>query len=100
MTNPTEPEPGELRDPDLAAAAGDVDRKQAEAERDALTTDELLPEDRLVEYEPPDAPSPPTAAQQTEAEERTGETIDDRLAEEEPDVPTDALTDPTADDQP
>lgn len=100
MTNPPEPEPGELRDPDLAAAEGEVDRKQAEDEKEALTTDELLPEDRLVEYEPPDAPSRPTGEQLTEAEERAGETIDDRLAEEEPDVPRDVPQDTTADEQP
>ncbi|HEX6446584.1 MAG TPA: hypothetical protein VF053_15925 [Streptosporangiales bacterium] len=99
MTNPAGPEPGEIRDPDLAAAEGEVDRKQAEDERRALTTDELLPEDRLVEYEPPDAPSRPTAEQMTEAEERAGETIDDRLTEEEPDASTDVRPDQTGDDR-
>lgn len=86
MTDPPVSEPGEIRDPDLAAAEGEVDRKQAEDERAAATTDELLPEDRVVEYEPPDAPSRPTGEQLTVAEEREGETIEDRLAAEEPDV--------------
>jgi hypothetical protein len=30
VTNPADPEPGEIRDPDLAAAEGEVDRKQGE----------------------------------------------------------------------
>lgn len=100
MSTFPEPEPGEIRDPDLASAEGEVDRKQAEDEREALTTDELLPEERLVEYEPPDAPSRPTAEQLTEAEERSDETIDDRLREEEPDVPRDVPQDTTPDEQP
>lgn len=67
-------------DPDLDAARD----LNAEREEDALTTERLLPEENLTEYEPPDDPSTPTALGETELDEEIGETIDDRIAQEEP----------------
>ncbi|MQA01929.1 MAG: hypothetical protein GEV07_04095 [Streptosporangiales bacterium] len=52
-------------------------------ESDALVTDELLPEERLTEFEPPDEPSTPTASGHTGADERTDEPIDERLDQEQ-----------------
>jgi hypothetical protein len=83
-----DPEPGDdveveapTDDPDLEAA-----RSQA-SDQDpmALTTEELRPEDELVEYEPPYEPTPETAYGYTPDDERVGETLDERLAQEEPD---------------
>jgi hypothetical protein len=83
-----DPEPGDdaeveapTDDPDLEAA-----RSQA-SDQDpmALTTEELRPEDELVEYEPPYEPTPETAHGYTADDERVGETLDERLAQEEPD---------------
>jgi hypothetical protein len=68
-------------DPDLEAA-----RTRAPTHDPmALTTEELRPEDELVEYEPPDEPTPETALGLTADDERAGETLDERLAQEEPD---------------
>ena len=77
------PDPAEEVDPDLDAA------RAAAPEHDpsALTTEELRPESELLEWEPPEEPSPETAAGHTAADERAGETIDDRLEQEEPDQP-------------
>lgn len=100
MNTPPLPEPGEIPDPDLAAASGELDREQAAEEADALRTDELLPEERRTEYEPPDEPSRPTAQGITENEEREGETIDDRIAQEEPDVGSSPPEGTAGDDQP
>lgn len=99
-TEPALPEPGEILDPDVAAASGELDRERAAEQADALRTDELLPEERLTEYEPPDRPSPPTAEGITETEERAGETIDDRIAQEEPDVGSGPPEDTAGDEQP
>jgi len=68
-------------DPDIDAAR----ELSEEREEDALVTDDLLPEEEMTEYEPPEAPSTPTALAETELDEADGETIDDRLAQEEPD---------------
>lgn len=65
-------------DPDLDAA------RDVSVEGDALTTDDLLPEEDMTEYEPPEDPSTPTVLGETELDEEIGETIDDRLAQEEP----------------
>jgi hypothetical protein len=67
-------------DPDIAAA-----RELSEGrEEDALTTDELRPEQDMTEFDAPDAPSTPTALGETPFDEATEETIEDRLAQEEP----------------
>jgi hypothetical protein len=88
-----EPEPGDdaevaapiTDDPDLDAA-----RAQAPTQDPiSLTTEELRPEEELIEYEPPFEPTPETASGSTAADERAGETLDDRLAQEEPDQPAD-----------
>lgn len=65
-------------DPDLDAA------RDISEEGDSLTTDDLLPEEEMTEYEPPEEPSTPTAVGETELDEEVGETIDERLAQEEP----------------
>lgn len=65
-------------DPDLDAAR-DVSERG-----DALTTDDLLPEEDMTEYEPPEEASTPTVLGETELDEEVGETIDERLAQEEP----------------
>jgi hypothetical protein len=68
-------------DPDLEAA-----RSQApDQDPMALTTEELRPEDELVEYESPYEPTPETAYGYTADDDRVGETLDERLAQEEPD---------------
>jgi hypothetical protein len=46
----------------------------------------LRPEDELTVYEPPQEPSTPTSEGLTPRDEEYGETIDERLAQEEPDV--------------
>ena len=85
------PEPGdetEVEAPD--ATDPDLERARAQApEHDpqSLTTEELRPEDEMIEYEPPDEPSPETASGYTTADELAGETIDERLEQEEPDEP-------------
>ncbi len=59
--------------------------EDAGAEDDeGLTTDELRPEEEVTEFEPPQGPSTPTSEGLTPLEEEYGETIDDRLAQEEP----------------
>jgi hypothetical protein len=95
-----EPQPGEdneveapsTADPDLEAA-----RAQAPAQDPkTLTTDQLQPEEELTEYEPPFEPTPETAEGVTAEDERDGETLDQRLRQEEPDVPRgpDEIPDP------
>ena len=81
--DPAEVDPAEEVDPDLDAA------RAAAPEQDpsALTTEELRPESELLEWEPPEEPTPETAAGHTAADEREGETIDERLEQEEPDEP-------------
>ena len=56
---------------------------------DALHTDELRPESDTVEYDPPDSPGPASWQRRTPEEERRNETLDERLAQEEPEEPTD-----------
>lgn len=88
-----EPEPGDdaevespsTDDPDLEAARAQAPSQDPQA----LTTEQLRPETELTEYEPPYGPTPETAAGVTAADERAGETLDERLAQEEPDVPGD-----------
>lgn len=76
-----EVEPPAEVDPDLDAA-----RAMAPSQRpDTLKTDELRPEEELIEPEPPDEPSPETSTRRTAAEERTRETLQDRLEQERPD---------------
>lgn len=67
-------------DPDLDAAR----ELSEEREEDALGTDQLRPEEELTEYAPPEEPSTPTTVRETELDEEVGETIDDRIAQEEP----------------
>jgi hypothetical protein len=82
-----EPQPGE----DLAAEPG-TDDPDLEAARvraptrdpKAVTTDQLRPEEDVIEYEAPYEPTPETASGVTAAEERAGETLDDRIEQEEP----------------
>jgi hypothetical protein len=69
-----------MPDPDLPGVPEDPD----EAEYESLRTDELRPETELTEYEPPDEPSPELEDPQTPAEEQAGETLDERIAQEEP----------------
>jgi hypothetical protein len=74
-------EPPSTDDPDLEAA-----RAQAPTQDPmVLTTEELRPEEEQTEYEPPYEPSHETAAGVTAADERAGESLDDRLEQEEPD---------------
>ena len=75
------PEEVELvEDPDVAAA------REFAHESDPLVTDELRPEEEVIEFDPPDDPSTPTDHQITVTDHRRGETLDERLAQEEPDV--------------
>ena len=55
-----------------------------EDDDEGLTTDELRPEEEVTEFEPPQGPSTPTSEGLTPREEEYGETIDDRLAQEQP----------------
>jgi hypothetical protein len=67
-------------DPDVQsieeAASGD--------DEEGLTTDELRPEEEVTEFEPPRGLSTPASDGLTPREQEYGETIDDRLAQEEP----------------
>jgi hypothetical protein len=77
-----EVEPSTTDDPDLEAA-----RAQAPSQDPmTLTTEELRPEEELTEYEPPYEPTPETASGVTAADERAGETLDERLQQEEPEA--------------
>jgi hypothetical protein len=67
--------------------AGEV---EVPSEYDALKTDELRPESDS-EGDPPDAPGPASRQGVLPEEEGRNETIDERLAQEEPDLPQDAL---------
>jgi hypothetical protein len=67
-------------DPDVRS----VEEAAAEDDDEGLTTDELRPEEEVTEFEPPQQPSTPTSEGLTPLEEEYGETIDDRLAQEEP----------------
>ena len=69
-----------IDDPDLIAARG------LGHEADSLVTDELRPEEEVIEADPPDAPTTPTDHQITGYDERHHETIDERIAQEEPDI--------------
>ena len=68
-------------DPDVEAV-----EEAVELDDEGLTTDELRPEDEVTEYDPPQEPSTPTSEGLTPRDEEYGETIDERLAQEEPDV--------------
>jgi hypothetical protein len=67
-------------DPDVQS----IEEDASEDDHEGLTTDELRPEEEVTEFEPPPAPSTPTSEGLTPLEEEYGETIDDRLAQEEP----------------
>jgi len=81
----TDPAPDPATDPDLAAARAAVPDDPGDAEG-AEMTDELLPEERLTEFEPPDRPSPALADPPTGEDEAAGENIEDRLRQEQRDV--------------
>ncbi|MGH3356155.1 MAG: hypothetical protein ACRDOJ_09665 [Nocardioidaceae bacterium] len=86
MTEPSEEQPYDEvydgPDPDLES----FEEAAAEDDDQGLTTDELRPEDEVTEFEPPQGPSTATSQRYTSLDEEYGETIDDRLAQEEPDV--------------
>jgi hypothetical protein len=69
-------------DPDVES----LEEAAAVGDEGGLTTDELRPEEEVTEFEPSQEPSTPTAEALTHREEEYGETIDERLAQEEPDV--------------
>jgi hypothetical protein len=68
-------------DPDVESV-----EEAVELDDEGLTTDELRPEDEITEFDPPQEPSTPTSEGLTHRDEEYGETIDERLAQEEPDV--------------
>jgi hypothetical protein len=86
-----EPDPGD--DAEVEPATDDPDLEAARSQAPSndpmtLTTEELRPEEEeKVEYEPPYEPTPETAQGFTAEDERTGETLDERLAQEEPEKP-------------
>ena len=67
-------------DPDVQS----IEQAASEQDDEGLTTDELRPEEEVTEFEPPPGPSTPTSEGLTPLEQEYGETIDDRLAQEEP----------------
>jgi hypothetical protein len=67
-------------DPDVQS----IEEAASEQDDEGLTTDELRPEEEVTEFEPPPGPSTPTSEGLTPREQEYGETIDDRLAQEEP----------------
>ena len=67
-------------DPDVQS----IEEAASEQDDEGLTTDELRPEEEVTEFEPPPGPSTPTSEGLTPLEQEYGETIDDRLAQEEP----------------
>jgi hypothetical protein len=69
-------------DPDVES----IEEDAAQDDDEGLTTDELRPEEDATEFEPSQEPSTPTSEGLTPRDEEYGETIDDRLAQEEPDV--------------
>ncbi len=95
MSEPVSSDPGPLDDPDLAAARG---QEPTVDDYDALKTDELQPEAVDAGWDPPDEATMPTATGRTSAEELAGETLDERLRQEEPDVTTGQLDDVVVDD--
>lgn len=94
MSEPVSSDPGPLDDPDLAAARG---QEPTVDDYDALKTDALQPEAADAGWDPPDAPTMPTATGRTSAEDLAGETLDERLRQEEPEV-TDPFDGVGADD--
>jgi hypothetical protein len=68
-------------DPDVESV-----EEAVELDDEGLTTDELRPEDEVTEYDAPQEPSTPTSEGLTQRDEEYGETIDERLAQEEPDI--------------
>lgn len=69
-----------MPDPDLPQPEQPSDAEEYEA----LRTDELRPESEVTEYDPPDEPRPELTDPPTPADERGGETLDERVAQEEP----------------
>jgi hypothetical protein len=67
-------------DPDVQS----IEETASEQDDEGLTTDELRPEEEVTEFEPPPGPSTPTSDGLTPLDQQYGETIDDRLAQEEP----------------
>ena len=67
-------------DPDVQS----IEEAASGQDDEGLTTDELRPEEEVTEFEPPPGPSTPTSEGLTPLEQEYGETIDDRLAQEEP----------------
>ncbi|MGW5365637.1 hypothetical protein [Actinopolymorpha pittospori] len=75
-------------EPDEVILEPDVEKARdltGETGYEMLGTDELLPESETTEFEPPDRLSADTLHRRTAEEEERGETLDERLAEEEPD---------------
>jgi hypothetical protein len=75
-------------EPDDVILEPDVEKARdlaGETDYEALGTDELRPESETTEFEPPDRLSADTLHRRTAEEEERGETLDERLAEEEPD---------------
>jgi hypothetical protein len=85
MTEPSqEDQYDEVYDgPDPEVQSVDEARPEVGEER-TLVTERLLPEDDTDEFEPPQQPSTPTSEARTPLDEQYGETIDDRLAQEQP----------------
>lgn len=83
MSEPVSSDPGPLDDPDLAAARG---QEPATDDYDALRTNQLQPEAADAGWDPPDAPTTPTSTGYTAADDLAGETLDERLLQEEPEV--------------
>ena len=67
-------------DPDVQS----IEEAASEQDDEDLTTYELRPEEEATEFEPPPGPSTPTSDGLTPLDQEYGETIDDRLAQEEP----------------
>ena len=84
MTEPSqEPydESSDAPDPQMQSIE---EAEREEHDDEGLTTEELRPEEELTEWEAPREPSTPTAEGYTELDEEYGDTIDERLAQEEP----------------
>lgn len=86
MTEPSqEDQYDEVYDgPDPEVRSVDEPSPEVGEER-TLVTERLLPEDDTDEFDAPVQPSTPTSEGRTPLEEEYGETIDDRLAQEQPD---------------
>ena len=81
-------------DESLAPDLDQARELENELEADALGTDELRPEADVVEYEPPDAPSAASRQGVIPEEEGRTETLDERLAQEQPELEQPELEQP------